>query len=208
MKVHRYGGDALLVDVDDHHAALALYRAVREAGTAVRDVVPAARSVLLDGVDDLDAVERAVTTWEHTPTPATGPVVEVPTRYDGPDLEEVARMWEMTVAEVVATHTGLEHEVAFCGFAPGFAYLTGSPWDVPRLDSPRPRVEAGSIGLAGALTGTYPSASPGGWQLIGRTDAVLWDTTRDHPALLPPGTRVRFRAASSLGSSPQGFEPA
>ena len=195
--VHRYGDDALLVEVADHHAALALYRAVREAGVAVRDVVPAARSVLLDGVDDLEAVERALPTWERTPAAASGPVVEVPTAYDGPDLEKVARSWGMTTAEVVATHTGLEHEVAFCGFSPGFAYCAGLPEHlaVPRRHDPRPRVPAGSVAVADRWTGVYPTASPGGWQLLGRTDLVLWDVSREQPATLAPGTRVRFVVA-------------
>lgn len=194
MVVHRYGDDALLVEVADHHAALALYRAARDSGSAVRDVVPAARSVLLDGVADLDAVERDLRTWEHAAAPAAGPVVEVPTVYDGPDLEEVARIWEMTTAEVVATHTGLEHEVAFCGFSPGFAYCAGLPEHlaVPRRHDPRPRVPAGSVAVADRWTGVYPTASPGGWQLIGRTDLVLWAPEQDPPATLAPGTRVRF----------------
>lgn len=194
MIVHRYGDDALLVEVADHHAALALYRAACEAGAAVRDVVPAARSVLLDGVADLDAVERDLRTWEHAAAPAARPVVEVPTVYDGPDLEEVARAWGMTTAEVVATHTGLEHEVAFCGFSPGFAYCAGLPENlaVPRRHDPRPRVPAGSVAVADRWTGLYPTDSPGGWQLLGRTDLVLWDPDRDPPATLAPGTRVRL----------------
>ena len=194
MVVHRYGDDALLVEVADHHAALALYRAVRDAGAAVRDVVPAARSVLLDGVADLDAVERDLHAWEPAAAPAAGRVVEVPTVYDGPDLEEVARVWGMTPAEVVATHTGLEHEVAFCGFSPGFAYCAGLPEHlaVPRRHDPRSRVPAGSVAVADRWTGVYPTASPGGWQLVGRTDLVLWDVSREQPATLAPLTRVRF----------------
>lgn len=197
MIIHRYGEAALLVEVADHHAALALYRAVREAGVVVRDVVPAARSVLLDGVDDLDAVERALPTWELAPAPASGPVVEVPTTYDGPDLDEVARVWGMTRTEVVATHTSLEHEVAFCGFSPGFAYCAGLPerLAVPRRRDPRPRVPAGSVAVADRWTGVYPTSSPGGWQLLGRTALVLWDPDRDPPATLAPGTRVRFVVA-------------
>jgi len=98
---------------------------------------------------------------------------------------------------VVTTHTGTELVVAFCGFAPGFPYCTGLPerLAVPRLDSPRTRVPAGAVGLAGPFTGIYPTASPGGWRLIGHTDLVLWDTDRDPPATLVPGTRVRFVAA-------------
>jgi KipI family sensor histidine kinase inhibitor len=123
--------------------------------------------------------------------------VEVPTTYDGPDLEEVARVWGMSTAEVVATHTGLEHEVAFCGFSPGFAYCAGLPEHlaVPRRHDPRPRVPAGSVAVADRWTGVYPTASPGGWQLLGRTDLVLWDADREPPATLAPGTRVRFVVA-------------
>ena len=121
-------------------------------------------------------------------------LVELSTTYDGDDLDDVARRWDMTTDEAVATHTGTEFVVAFVGFAPGFAYCTGLPAElaVPRLDRPRPKVPAGSVGLAGEYTGVYPTASPGGWRLVGRTDAALWDADRDEPALLTPGTRVRF----------------
>lgn len=184
------GGRAVLVELADADQALDLAQWVR-GRLAADEVVPAACTVLLDGVDPREARE-VLAGWQPGRTAYAGELVEVPVVYDGPDLDAVARLVGLSADEVVATHSEIEHVVAFCGFAPGFAYLTGSPWEVPRLDSPRPRVEAGSIGLAGALTGTYPSASPGGWQLIGRTDAVLWDATRDDPALLPPGTRVRF----------------
>jgi KipI family sensor histidine kinase inhibitor len=105
----------------------------------------------------------------------------------------------MTADEVVATHTASDLVVAFCGFAPGFAYCTGLPerLAVPRLDSPRARVPAGSVGLAGPFTGVYPTESPGGWRLLGRTDLVLWDEERDPPATLSPGTAVRFVAVGS-----------
>ncbi len=114
--------------------------------------------------------------------------------YDGPDLEDVAGLWGVEPAEVVARHTRLELVSVFCGFAPGFAYLSGLPreWAVPRLDSPRSRVPVGSVALADTWCGVYPTASPGGWRLLGRTDATLWDVHRDPPALLAPGTRVRF----------------
>ena len=125
-------------------------------------------------------------------TPRTEDVVEIPVRYDGPDLADVAAHWGVDEAEVARVHAGAEYRVAFCGFAPGFGYLTGLPREVPRRATPRTSVPAGSVALAGPYTGVYPRASPGGWQLIGTTDAVLWDHTRVPAALLAPGTRVRF----------------
>lgn len=120
----------------------------------------------------------------------------IPVTYDGPDLVEVARLTGLTVDEVVAAHTGTPWRVAFGGFAPGFAYLVGGDprLQVPRRETPRTSVPAGSVGLAGEFSGVYPRASPGGWQLIGRTDAVMWDVDRDPPALLAPGATVRFEA--------------
>lgn len=116
--------------------------------------------------------------------------------YDGPDLAAVAELTGLTEEEVVAAHTGSSWQVAFGGFAPGFAYLAGGDprLQVPRRDQPRTTVPAGSVGLAGEFSGVYPRASPGGWQLIGRTDLVLWDLDRDPPALLAAGLRVRFEA--------------
>jgi hypothetical protein len=122
--------------------------------------------------------------------------VELDCVYDGPDLADVAELWGTSVDGVIARHTGTEFRVAFCGFSPGFGYLTGLPAElaVPRRDSPRPRVPAGAVGLAGEYSGVYPSPSPGGWRLIGRTDRVLFDPDASPPALLTPGTRVTFRA--------------
>ena len=119
-----------------------------------------------------------------------------PVRYSGPDLARVADHWGCTTEEVVDLHTSLEFTSTFCGFAPGFAYLAGLPAEraVPRLESPRARVAPGSVGLADTWCGVYPTASPGGWLLIGTTDADLWDVDRAEPALLAPGTRVRFEA--------------
>lgn len=195
MRLVPFGPDAVLVEVDGPEAAVSLATWAR-GRVAVREVVPATRTVLFDGdvPDDLADLLR-----EWTPGgPIGGELVEVPVEYDGPDLAAVAQRWRMSMAEAVQTHVAGEYVVAFCGFAPGFPYLTGLPeaLAVPRLDAPRARVEPGSVGLAGAFTGIYPSASPGGWQLIGRTDAALWDVTRAEPALLTPGTRVRFVEAS------------
>ena len=195
MRIVPVGPDALLVEVSDAREGAHLYAAVRASGLPVRDVVPAARTVLLDGTGDVAGLRAFLDRWE-TPEdePGSGNEVAVPTRYDGEDLDAVARLWDMTRAEVVSTHTSLEFVVAFCGFAPGFAYCTGLPehLHVPRLDRPRTRVPAGSVAVAGEFTGVYPASSPGGWRLLGRTDLVLWDPTADRPAPLAPGTRVRF----------------
>jgi len=117
-----------------------------------------------------------------------------PTTYDGDDLDHVAELWGMSTEEVVRTHTSTEFVVAFCGFAPGFAYCTGLPADrvVSRRVGPRTRVRAGSVGLGGEYPAAYPTASPGGWRIIGLTGEQLWDAGREEPALLTPGTRVRF----------------
>ncbi|NNV10291.1 allophanate hydrolase subunit 1, partial [Geobacillus sp. MMMUD3] len=111
--------------------------------------------------------------------------VTIDVRYDGEDLAEVADLLDVSPAEVVARHQRARWQVAFSGFAPGFGYLAGDDplFDVPRRSNPRTRVPVGSVGLAGEFTGIYPRSSPGGWQLIGRTDARLWDLDRDPPAL-------------------------
>lgn len=191
MRLVPFGPDAVLVEVDGPEEAVSLATWAR-GRVEVREVVPAARTVLFDG-DVPDDLDSRLAAW--TPGAATGgELVEVAVEYDGPDLAAVAQRWGMSVADAVNTHLGTDYVVAFCGFAPGFPYLTGLPEElaVPRLDEPRARVAPGSVGLAGAFTGIYPSASPGGWQLIGRTDAALWDVARAEPALLTPGTRVRF----------------
>ncbi|MFK0228774.1 allophanate hydrolase subunit 1 [Streptomyces sp. NPDC090303] len=196
------GDRALLVELDDGGAAEALHAELlrrRAAGAlpAVREIVPAARTVLLDGVDDPARLASELTRWEPGPLPARGgEAVEVPVRYDGPDLAEVAGLWGVSVEAAVRIHTAAEFRVAFCGFAPGFGYLTGlgEHYGVPRRATPRTAVPAGSVALAGPYTGVYPRSSPGGWQLIGTTDVVLWDAGRNPAALLAPGTRVRFTA--------------
>ena len=195
LSVHRVGSDALLVDCTDLAEAMALHAEARRRDVAAHDVVPGARTVLFDGVADPAALADEIGTWRLEPgTTVAGDLVELPTSYDGPDLDDVAKRWDMTRDEVVDTHRGTEFVVAFCGFAPGFAYCSGLPdrLAVPRLDSPRTKVPAGSVGLAGAFTGVYPTASPGGWRIIGTTTAPLWDADRESPALLAPGTRVRF----------------
>jgi KipI family sensor histidine kinase inhibitor len=200
VRIRPYGADALLVELADERpgAAHDLARWARAVELDVAEVVPGASTVLLAGVTDRWATEQRLAGWSPEEASVTGVVVEIPVRYDGPDLADVARRWGMTEQEVVATHSALEHVVAFCGFAPGFPYVAGLPDElaVPRLESPRPRVPAGSVGVADVWTGIYPTGSPGGWRLIGTTDVVLWDPGRDHPALLPPGTRLRIVVVS------------
>jgi KipI family sensor histidine kinase inhibitor len=155
--------------------------------------VPGAATVLLDGLHDRRELESLLDDWEPVAA-EPGPLVEIPVTYDGPDLDAVAASWGCAPEEVAERHARVELLSAFCGFAPGFAYLSGLRDDVPRLATPRTRVAAGSVALAGTWCGIYPTDSPGGWRIIGRTDAVLWDQTRAEPALLAPGTRVRFVA--------------
>lgn len=188
------GRDGVLVEVADAAQAVALARFARAAQVEAVDVVPGAESVLFDGVGDRSALEGLVARWSPEAAATLGPLVELPTTYDGADLADVADVWGTDVAGVVARHSGIDFVSAFCGFAPGFAYLDGLPdgLAVPRRATPRTRVPAGSVAVAGAWCGVYPGASPGGWQLLGTTDVGLWDEARDEPALLAPGTRVRF----------------
>jgi KipI family sensor histidine kinase inhibitor len=197
MKVLPCGDAGLLVEVDGLPEVLALADAVRAAPPAgVLDVVAAARTVLLcvEPGTDLSAVRRAVLELEVEPgtAAADGERVTVGVVYDGPDLDEVGRLTGLGVDGVVAAHTGTPWRVAFGGFAPGFAYLVGGDerLQVARRPEPRTSVPAGSVGLAGEFSGIYPRSSPGGWQLIGRTDAELWNL--DRGALLQPGCTVVF----------------
>lgn len=198
MRLLPSGTTALLVELDDLGEVLALYAALAaEPPSGVVDVVPAGRTVLLTTAAGTHLPTVAEAVRRITPQPGrrlVGDVVELPVRYDGEDLDDVARVLGCDVEEVVRRHSQEEWTVAFCGFAPGFGYLTGAhrSWDVPRRSTPRTRVPAGSVALAGEFTGVYPRESPGGWQLLGRTDVAVFDLERDPPALLRPGTRVRF----------------
>jgi KipI family sensor histidine kinase inhibitor len=203
--VHDYGDQALLLQFDSTAEVLAWTDALREADLlGVLDIVPAAQTVLIKLAGpryqaptrqrlaklrlDHATVEAATTDRQAD--------ITIDVVYDGADLEEVARLSGLDPAQVIAAHTGTLWRVGFAGFAPGFAYLVGGDerLHVPRRSDPRTKVPAGSVGLAGEFSGVYPRESPGGWQLIGRTDAVLWDVDRDKPALLTPGMWVQFRA--------------
>ena len=200
MRFRSAGPSALLVEVDSLAQVRALHARIeqeRARGWApdLVDVIPAARTVLLDGVPDQSALAEELRSWSVAPlTTGSGRVVEIACHYDGPDLADVAAQWGVPPERVPAIHAGLYHEVAFCGFAPGFPYIAGlgGGHESARRDRPRSSVPAGSVALGDEYTGIYPRTSPGGWQIIGRTDAVMWDAGRDPAALLEPGDQVRF----------------
>ncbi len=194
-----YGSAAVLLECDGLGEALALRPAIEEQIEKVVEVVPGARTLLLrlrapltDG-DRRRLLALPVAELES----AEQELVTISVDYAGDDLAEVGRLTGLSADEVIRAHTGQQWTVAFCGFAPGFGYLVGEDdrLRVPRRTNPRAKVPAGAIGLADAFSGIYPREGPGGWQLIGRTDARVWDLDRDPPALLRPGVRVRFAAA-------------
>ena len=204
MKVRVAGERGLLVEVEDLEMVHRLHAALRELDPpGVVELVPAYRTVLIVAdpgqAEALDDLADRLPGLELPPAEAVaGETVEIPVRYDGEDLPEVAGLTGLAPDEVVRRHTAPEYTVAFLGFSPGFPYLVGldPALEVPRRDTPRTSIPAGSVGLAGNQTGIYPTATPGGWQLIGRTEATLFDPARDPPALLAPGTRLRFTVAA------------
>jgi KipI family sensor histidine kinase inhibitor len=206
LMVRDYGDRALLIECCSTAEVLDLAETLREARLpGVIDIVPGARTVLLGLADPrYQGESRAQLAGITLPRPTdrsvtTAADVVIDVVYDGADLDEVAGRLDMTIAEVIEAHTAAPWRVGFGGFAPGFAYLVGGDarLNVPRRPEPRTRVPAGAVGLAGEFSGIYPRESPGGWQLIGRTAAVLWDIERARPALLKPGMWVQFRAAGT-----------
>jgi KipI family sensor histidine kinase inhibitor len=203
-KVLDYGDHALLLECGSTAEVLAWTAALREAGLpGVTDIVPASRTVMvkLAAAQHLSAARQRIENLDVVPgdnvATAAGPDVVIEVAYDGEDLDEVGHITGLGAAGVVAAHTSTPWRVAFGGFVPGFAYLVdGDPrLAVPRRDEPRIRVPAGSVALAGEFSGVYPRETPGGWQLIGRTGAALWDVDRPDPALLVAGMTVQFREA-------------
>jgi len=199
------GAGALLVELPDLAHTLDLLAALQAAPLAgVRELVPAARTLLIHfdrHQTSAPALRRAIEALPLERQRADhGARIEIPVRYDGEDLAEVAALLHISVAELIARHTGQDYTVAFCGFAPGFAYLVGGhpSLKVPRRATPRTKVPAGSVAMAGAFAAVYPDATPGGWQLLGTTDARMWDLAREPPALLQPGMRVRFVDAATI----------
>ncbi len=200
-----YGDQALILQCDSTAEVLSWTEALRAARLpGVVDIVPASVTVLvrLDGPRFQGVTRQRIRRLQVVGAvansdlgdPADDIVVDVV--YDGPDLDLVASHTGLSPAQVINAHTGTRWRVGFAGFAPGFAYLIGGDerLRVPRQSEPRTSVPAGAVGLAGEFSAVYPRRSPGGWQIIGHTDAVLWDIDRPDPALLTPGRWVRFRA--------------
>lgn len=197
--VRPYGPRAAIVDCSTDHV-IPLATALQSTGL-FREIVPAEMSVLVtwsstSTIDDLHGVLHTV---DISGAAAVGRTVEIPVRYDGPDLEEVARITGLTIDEVVAMHSGATYVAAFAGFAPGFMYCTGLPdrLQIPRRDTPRTAVPKGSLAIADVYTAIYPTVSPGGWNLIGHTDVELFDLQAADPSLIKPGDRVRFVVGTS-----------
>jgi KipI family sensor histidine kinase inhibitor len=189
-----YGEHAILAELDDPRLVPAL-RAALAAEPGVLDAVAGASTVLAVFADGARAAVRAAFGREVTATAQEeNAAVTLPVVYDGADLDDVAAEVGMSADAVADLHSSADYVVRFCGFSPGFAYLDGLPEQlrVPRRAEPRTAVPAGAVGVAGEFTGVYPRRSPGGWRLLGRTDVTLWDATKRSPALLAPGTRVRF----------------
>ncbi len=202
MEIRRYGSRALLVTPRDvsplieHPDVVEVVRGAETVLVVVRDA------------DALDSVRRSVEALEGESVRAGrgdgfDREVVLDVVYGGDDLGDVAGAAGLTVEEVVEIHTGALYRCDFCGFAPGFAYLSGLDprLQLPRRATPRTSVPAGSVAIAGPYTAAYPSDSPGGWHLLGRTDATLWDLGADPPALITPGTTVRFRPVDRTSRS-------
>lgn len=230
MRILPFGAHALLVELDGGAGAVqrawAAIRDQRRPG--VEDVVAGARTVLvrvapegpppsrlapeladlLAELSDRRSIGEGVASASpgSLPSPRSAPTLRIPVVYDGPDLGEVARLTGLSTQEVARRHAAGRYTAEFLGFSPGFAYLSGldPALQVPRRAEPRPSVPAGSVGVAGAMTAVYPSPTPGGWRLIGRTDARLFDPARRPPSLLEPGQRVAFRAVEHLDGGTGG----
>jgi len=215
MRRWRPAGDAALLLQADGVAARLAAAILAERHGGVVDVVPGAATVLVTtepGALDLGVLAaRLLALPLPPPGQAGGALTEIPVVYDGPDLAEVGRLTGLSAEEVVARHVAAEYTVGWLGFSPGFGYLTGLDpvlATVPRLAEPRVRVPAGAVAIAGGLAAVYPASSPGGWRLLGRTQAVLWDPDRDPPAVLAPGMRVRFRAVDPAHAPLTATHPA
>lgn len=201
--IRPFGEAGLLVELGSPERAQALAASLRAAPIrGVLEAVPGLETVLVELAQpgaDPDALIAALEDRVDSLRVATedGRAHVIPVVYDGADLADVATLAGLTTDEVVALHTSVELRVLFCGFAPGFAYLGDLPANlrVDRLETPRTRTPAGSVAIAGRMSGIYPADLPGGWRVIGRTDVTLFDPRRDPPVTLLPGDSVRFEAA-------------
>ena len=197
------GPTTVLVETDGRDP-VAVAEAIRTMlGARVTDLIPAAQTVVVRCAGEIahdplfsDDLAKVVASVPSGPPSASGRLVEIPVVYDGEDLGYVADATGLTVQELVDAHTAVGHRAAFCGFAAGFAYLEvgDQRLTIARRATPRQRVPIGSVALAAGYTAVYPVASPGGWHLIGRTEARMWDPHRERPSLIEPGDVVRFVA--------------
>ena len=200
MNVLSYGERAVLAEPADPASVLPLRNwLVNQGHPGIISVLPAARTVLVEfdpSVLSVAALRELLAEADTVPASeqADATVLELPVRYDGADLASVAKQAGISTDELVRLHSDREYTVRFCGFSPGFGYLSGldERLRLPRLATPRPAVPAGSVAIAGEFTGVYPRSSPGGWRLLGSTEVPLFDLARDPPAVLAPGIRVRF----------------
>jgi KipI family sensor histidine kinase inhibitor len=197
MRRRPFGPEAWIVDeLDDPTAWAETLR--HGAPDGVVEIVPTATAVVVrcrSGRTALDVGPRLDRVVASTALGDRPPLVTIDVVYDGEDLTEVAAAVGCSIDELIELHCRPEYVVAFCGFSPGFGYLTGldERLTLPRRARPRTSVPAGAVAVAAGYTAVYPSSSPGGWHLLGRTDRTVWDVERDPPALLAPGTPVRFR---------------
>lgn len=207
-RIRAFGERALLVELADAFSDDAVIRSRALADLWEADgrgvAVPAYASVVLhydaEALTGASAERHARELLDRLPDIVAAPqetrLIELPTRYDGPDLAEVAARSSMTIDDVVRLHTARDYTAYFLGFLPGFAYCGRLDPSIvaPRLDRPRERVPAGAVAIADGQTAVYPFTSPGGWRLIGSTEVTLFDPTAAAPALVRAGDRIRFVA--------------
>lgn len=202
IRVRPAGRCAAVLDLDraTEPAAVGagLRRLADELGVQVLEVVPGATTVLLVARDEAGLARLVADLPTLVPARAAEqearPPLELPAVYDGPDLPHVAASVGLSVEDVVRRHSAVTYRAAFSGFAPGFAYLSGTDplLHLPRRETPRTAVPAGSLAIADGWTAVYPRRTPGGWHLVGTVDVPVFDLRREPPALLGPGCRVRF----------------
>ena len=195
MRLLPYGPRAVLAEYNSLAEVMAVSDALRAAALpGVDDVVPAARTVLVHHRQVDRAALETLLIPTGDPPRAAGPIIEIPVVYDGIDLADVAAATGMSTDQVVEMHSSAIYSAAFLGFTPGWAYLVGLPprLHLPRRPTPRSSVPAGSVAIASEFSGVYPTTSPGGWNLLGSTATTMFDASREKPALVVAGDRVRF----------------